>query len=150
MGRAWGAIALLAIACGYEPGAYECGVEGLGQVTSDAPISCAGVRRNAVKAFEAIAAQGIVGDWRETPVRFVSTDCLDEAGGLCTEGVTDPLGRITVRRRGDTLAHELLHALDAQKLRPGTQWHQGWDTNGYLAADRAYMSRCEMLDQEPP
>lgn len=43
------------------------------------------------------------------------------------------------------LMHECLHLWDFQHLAIGSAWHQGWDSNGYDALDKAFQKRAHWV-----
>ena len=131
---------LFAAACGGPPAPYQC--EGIG---FDFEPDCAAARRNVALARSSLLELLPGGELEleqllsGLPIRVKDAHDLGELSPETWRmGHYDILEGVTLARGMDSLLHELLHHLDASRLSLGTQWHQGWESNGYFRRDEEY------------
>jgi len=67
-------------------------------------------------------------------VRGAEWSCPGMKPGGCI-GYFNSFSGIDLNETGKALVHESLHLRDADRLCPGTAWHEGWETNGYNFLD---------------
>jgi hypothetical protein len=136
-------IFLLSVACGLprEDVVSTCNVPGFGKVTFEFKANCDAVAANFEAVRVAFDVHGVLS----------AKDFNYQLGGVPIhvrkylawgqqDGVYMPVTGIELGNRMQTLAHELMHALDAARFGVLSGAHIDWDKNGRNEAASDYMS----------
>jgi hypothetical protein len=147
------ALSGLLVGCGYEtaPWATECESVVFERVSIDYEASCEVMAANVDVALSLLEEQGVVtsGRFKNTHLQIMSADRIYVSDGSGTNvfGVAWLLGGqdiIQLNRRGQFLAHEMLHVAEKNLS------HDGWVERGFYDVHNRYVQLAQPLNSTSP
>jgi hypothetical protein len=140
---------LVLVGCGVEPYVSECHYEGMGPIRGDFELDCDQVARDIDTAREYLDALGMVKGDKQFETIFKHVDVRVRAKGdlnpdpkVIVTGMCywHPVGAtIELDSRGESILHEMFHAVDFHNLYFGD--HPHWGYRGLWSADGNFSYR---------